>query len=198
MNPAGSLFVRQFESAASPLEVKPIIAHVHGLADIEHAAAEAAAQPDGGMFVPLDVTLNAFMEQTVATIARHRLPAIYSERAFVTSGGLVYYGTDRMEQYRGAASYVNRILRGEKAGDLPFQLPTKYELVINLKTALVSNRRPRHHNQTPVSADRIINMPMPTMMRNAKKGGATGGRSRGGTLLSPVLSSLPRSRRPKD
>jgi putative tryptophan/tyrosine transport system substrate-binding protein len=68
-------------------------------------------------------------------MARHRLPAIYSERVFVTSGGLVSYGTDRTEMYRGAASYVDRILRGEKAGDLPFQLPTKYELVINLKTA---------------------------------------------------------------
>jgi putative ABC transport system substrate-binding protein len=134
-NPAGTLFVRPFESAAGPLGVKPIIAHVRGLADIERAAAAAAAQPNGGMFVPLDVTINAFMEQTIATMARHRLPAIYSERAFVTSGGLVYYGADRMEQYRGVASYVDRILRGEKAGDLPFQQPTKYELVINLKTA---------------------------------------------------------------
>jgi len=63
------------------------------------------------------------------------LPAIYSERVFVTSGGLVSYGTDRVELYRRAASYVDRILRGEKAGDLPFQQPTKYDLVINLKTA---------------------------------------------------------------
>jgi putative tryptophan/tyrosine transport system substrate-binding protein len=63
------------------------------------------------------------------------LPAIYSERVFVTSGGLAFYGTDRIEQYRRTASYVDRILRGEKAGDLPFQLPTKYDLVINVKTA---------------------------------------------------------------
>ena len=134
-SPAGPLFVRSFESAAGPLGVKPIIAHIHGLADIERAAAAAAAQPDGGIFIPLDVTISALVRETIATIERHRLPAIYSERVFVTSGGLVYYGTDRMEQYRGAASYVGRILRGEKAGDLPFQLPTKYELVINLKTA---------------------------------------------------------------
>jgi ABC-type uncharacterized transport system substrate-binding protein len=87
------------------------------------------------IFVPLDVTISAFMEQTIATIARHRLPAIYSERVFVMSGGLVSYGTDRVEMYRRAASYVDRILRGEKAGDLPFQLPTKYDLVINVKTA---------------------------------------------------------------
>src|SRR5262249_18778185 len=76
-----------------------------------------------------------FMHDTTASISRHRLPRIYSERVFVTSGGLVSYGTDRVEPYRRAASYVDRILRGEKAGDLPFQLPTKYELVINLKTA---------------------------------------------------------------
>ena len=134
-SPTGALFVRQFESAAGPLGVKPIIAHIHGLADIEGAVAAAAAQPDGGIFVPLDVTMSAFMEETIATIARHRLPAIYSERVFVTSGGLVSYGTDRVELYRRAASYVDRILRGEKAGDLPFQQPTKYDLMINLKTA---------------------------------------------------------------
>jgi len=132
---AGARFVGSFESAAGPLGVKSIIAPIHSLADIERAVATAATQPNGGIFVPLDVTMNAFMEQTIATIARHRLPAIYSERVFVTGGGLVSYGTDRVEQYRLAASYVDRILRGEKAGDLPFQQPTKYELVINLKTA---------------------------------------------------------------
>jgi putative tryptophan/tyrosine transport system substrate-binding protein len=105
------------------------------LGDIERAVAAAAAQPNGGVLVPLDLTISGFMEQTIATIARHRLPAIYSERVFVTTGGLVSYGTDRVEQYRGAASYVDRVLRGEKAGDLPFQQPTKYELVINLATA---------------------------------------------------------------
>jgi putative ABC transport system substrate-binding protein len=134
-SPAGALFVRSFESAAGPLGFKPTIAHIHGLADIERAVAAAAAQPNGGIFVPLDVTIVAFVEQTVATVAQHRLPAIYSERVFVTSGGLAYYGTDRVELYRRAASYVDRVLRGEKAGDLPFQQPTKYDLVINLKTA---------------------------------------------------------------
>ena len=103
--------------------------------DIERAVAAAAAQPNAGIFVPLDVTITAFAEQTVAVVARHRLPAVYSEREFVTKGGLVYYGTDRIELYRGVASYVDRILRGEKPGDLPFQQPTKYELVINLQTA---------------------------------------------------------------
>jgi putative ABC transport system substrate-binding protein len=67
--------------------------------------------------------------------ARYRLPSIYPERVFVTNGGLVSYGADRVELYRGAASYIDRILRGERASDLPYQQPTKYELVINLKTA---------------------------------------------------------------
>jgi len=134
-NPAGALSARAFESAARPLGFEPTIAHIHGLADIERAVAAAAARPNRAAYFPLDVTISAFIEQTVATVARHRLPAIYSERVFVTSGGLVYYGADRVELYRGAASYVDRILRGEKAGDLPYQQPTKYDLVINLKTA---------------------------------------------------------------
>ena len=136
-NPVGALFVRSFQSAAGPLGVEPTITQIHGLVDIERAVALAAAQPNGGIFVPLDVTIAAFAEQTVTVIARHRLPAVYSEREYVTKGGLVYYGTDRIELYRGAASYVDRILRGEKPGDLPIQEPTKYELVINLQTAKV-------------------------------------------------------------
>ena len=134
-NPGGAFVARSFESAAGPLGIEPIIAHVHGLADIERAVAAAAAQPNGGLFIPPDLTIRAFVEQTVAAIMRHRLPAIYSERDFVTSGGLVSYGTDRTDLFRRSASYVDRILRGEKAGDLPYQQPTKYDLVINLKTA---------------------------------------------------------------
>jgi ABC-type uncharacterized transport system substrate-binding protein len=67
--------------------------------------------------------------------ARHRLPAVYPDRVYVTDGGLLAYGPDRIDQYRQAAGYVDRILRGERAGDLPVQAPTKYELVINMKTA---------------------------------------------------------------
>jgi len=133
-NPAGALYARSFQSAAGLVGVEPTVTHIHGLAEIERAVA-AAAQPNGGIFVPPDVTIAAFTEQTVAAVARHRLPALYSEREFVTKGGLVYYGTNRIELYRGAASYVDRILRGEKASDLPYQQPTKYEMVINLQTA---------------------------------------------------------------
>ena len=71
----------------------------------------------------------------IALAARHRLPAVYPLRFFVAGGGLISYGTDYIDQYRRAAGYVNRILKGEKPGDLPVQAPTKYELVINLKTA---------------------------------------------------------------
>jgi ABC-type uncharacterized transport system substrate-binding protein len=134
-NPGAALSARAFESAAGPLGVEPTIAHVHGLTDIESAVAAAAAQPNSGIFVAADVTINALADQTVATVARYRLPAVYSERNFATSGGLLYYGTDRVELFRRAASYVDRILRGEKPGDLPYQQPTKYDLVINLKTA---------------------------------------------------------------
>jgi putative ABC transport system substrate-binding protein len=134
-NPSGAVMARVIEAAAGRLGIEPVIAQIHGLSDIERAVAAAAAQPNGGIFVQLDVTITALAEQTVAIVARHRLPAIYPERVFVTSGGLAFYGTDRMNLYRGAASYVDRILRGEKPGDLPYQQPTKYDLVINLKTA---------------------------------------------------------------
>lgn len=134
-NPSALSFTRTFQSAAEPLAIEPIVSHIHGLADIERVIAEVAAHPNSGVFIPLDVTVSGVMKQTVAAIARHRLPAVYSERAFVTNGGLVYYGTNRIELYRGAAVYVDRILRGEKVGDLPYQQPTKYELVINRKTS---------------------------------------------------------------
>jgi putative ABC transport system substrate-binding protein len=134
-NPAATFYARSFESAAPALGIEPIISHIHGLADIERAIASMAVRPDGGVFCAPDVTLSRLVEQTVATVARHRLPAIYSERASVNYGGLIYYGVNRVELYRGAASYVDRILRGEKPGDLPYQQPTKYELIINLKTA---------------------------------------------------------------
>jgi putative ABC transport system substrate-binding protein len=134
-NPSGAVMARSIQTAAWQLGVEPTIAEIHGLSDIERAVAEAAMQPNAGVFVPLDVTISALAEQMVAIVARHRLPAIYPEHVFVAKGGLVYYGTNRINLYRGAASYVDRILRGEKPGDLPYQQPTKYDLVINLKTA---------------------------------------------------------------
>ena len=105
--------------------------------EIERAIAAFARSANGGLIVTpspaqVQVTLR---ERTIAQAARHRLPAIYPYRFFVTSGGLISYGPDSIDPYRRAAGYVDRILKGEKAADLPVQAPTKYELVINLKTA---------------------------------------------------------------
>jgi putative tryptophan/tyrosine transport system substrate-binding protein len=134
-NPAAALFDRPFEDAAGSLAIQPIIARVHGLADIERVIKTVAERPDGGILLAPDVTVSVHLEQIVAIVAQYRLPSIFSERVFAKIGGLVYYGTDRVDIYRRVASYVDRVLRGEKPGDLPYQQPTKYELVVNLKTA---------------------------------------------------------------
>jgi putative ABC transport system substrate-binding protein len=134
-NVGATLYVRSFEAAAPPLGVQAILSPIHGLADIERAVVAMAAQPNGGIFAAPDVTISSLMKEIVALITRHRLPAIYSDRFAIAHGGLAFYGVDRIELYRGAASYVDRILRGEKPGDLPYQQPTKYELVINRKAA---------------------------------------------------------------
>ena len=110
-------------------------AGVRNLAEIERALTEFAREPGGGPIVaPAPPTFDN-RSQIVAMAERLRLPAVYSYRFFVTSGGLIAYGIDGKELWRAAASYVDRILRGEKPGDLPVQLPTKYQLVINLKAA---------------------------------------------------------------
>jgi len=124
----------QFESFAVPLSVEPIIAPIHGIADIERAIEALAEQPNSGIFFPGDLTTIALRDRVTAIVARHRL-RIYSDRIFVTGGGLVSYDTDRIDIFRRAASYVDRVLRGENPGDLPFQQPTKYQLTINLTTA---------------------------------------------------------------
>jgi putative ABC transport system substrate-binding protein len=128
-------FQRLFESFSSQLAVQPIMSPIHGIDDIERAVETLAEQPNGGVFFAPDVTINALRDQTIAIAARHRVPAIYSDRTFVTSGGLVSYDSDRTDIFRRTASYVDRILRGEKPGELPFQQPTKYQLTINRKTA---------------------------------------------------------------
>jgi len=134
-NPAGASYARQWESAAPALAMRPAVVPVHGPADIERAVESFAGEPNGGLLFPSDLTLLAHRELIIDLAARHRLPAIYADRIMVTSGGLVSYSADRTEMYRQAASYVDRILRGEKPGDLPVQQPTRFELVINLGTA---------------------------------------------------------------
>ena len=134
-NPIAVNFQRLFKSSALPLSIQPIVAPVHGIPDIERAIEALAEQPNGGIFFPPDITIYALRDQVTAIVAHHRIPAVYTDRKFVTSGGLVSYDADRTDIFRRAASYVDRVLRGEKPGDLPFQQPTKYQLAINLKTA---------------------------------------------------------------
>jgi putative tryptophan/tyrosine transport system substrate-binding protein len=104
-------------------------------ADLERAIAAATREPNGGLIVFANSVTNAHRHEVIELAARHRLPAIYDFSYFVAEGGLASYGHDPAEQYRQAAVYVDRILRGAKPADLPVQNPTNYELVINLKTA---------------------------------------------------------------
>ena len=103
--------------------------------EIESAVAAFAHSPNGGLIVPGSAAGRHYRDLIIALAARHKLPAVYSERYFAAAGGLITYGANWIDQYRLAAGYVDRILKGEKAADLPVQAPTKYELVINLKTA---------------------------------------------------------------
>jgi putative ABC transport system substrate-binding protein len=108
---------------------------VREASEIERAIAAFARSSNAGMIVTASTSAAVHRELIVALAARHRLPAVYSFRYYATSGGLISYGPDTTDPYRRAAGYVDRILKGEKPADLPVQAPTKYELVINLKTA---------------------------------------------------------------
>ena len=126
---------RSLETVAPTLAVKPVAAPVRDADEIERACAALAGERNGGLLVPPDAITTARRELIIALAARYRLPAVYPFRFFVTSGGLMSYGPDTLDPYRRAAGYVDRILKGEKPADLPVQAPTKFELVINLKTA---------------------------------------------------------------
>ena len=115
------------------LELKPI--ELNAPEQIERAIATFARSPNGGLIIIVSAAALHHRELIISLAARHRLPAVYAYRIFVTDGGLISYGADIAGQYRRAAGYVDRILRGEKPGDLPVQGPTKYDLVVNLKTA---------------------------------------------------------------
>ena len=115
------------------VEVSPV--NVRDAGEIERAITAFAHSPNGGLIVTGSALVGIHRHLIIALAARHKLPAVYVERTYVAAGGLISYGSDFLDQYRRAASYVDRILKGEKPADLPVQAPTKYELVINLKTA---------------------------------------------------------------
>jgi putative ABC transport system substrate-binding protein len=115
------------------MEVTPV--NMRDAGEIEHTLAAFAGSPNAGLIMTSGPSARLHRDLIIKLAARHKLPAIYTERSFVAAGGLISYGADYIDQYRQAASYVDRILKGEKPADLPVQAPTKYELVINAKTA---------------------------------------------------------------
>ena len=128
-------FLRAMEALAPSLAIEPIPIRVENAADIERMIESFARGATGGLVLPPDGTTISHRDLIIALAARHRLPAVYPFRFFVAAGGLMSYATDLSEQYRQAAAYVDQILRGANPTDLPVQTPTKYETVINLKTA---------------------------------------------------------------
>jgi putative ABC transport system substrate-binding protein len=134
-SPVFDYFVRSANAASPSLAIEVVPGPVENAADIERVFDAFARQSDGGLLLPPDITTLTHRDLIVALAARHRLPAVYSFRVFVTAGGLMSYGTDQVEMFGQTASYIDRILRGAKPADLPVQAPTKYETVLNLKTA---------------------------------------------------------------
>ncbi len=131
----GSVYLHPIELAARSLAVVPVPTPVRNVEDIDRALANFASEPSGGLVVPPDPFVISQREAIIAAAARHRLPAVYPWDAFVRSGGLIFYGANVLDAYLLVASYVDRILRGAKPGDLPVQAPTKFRLVVNLRAA---------------------------------------------------------------
>jgi len=134
-NAAASVYMTSLDTAARSLKVQPIIAPVHSDVEIETAIIALGREPGGGLVVMPDVFTSAHREPIILAAARNNVPAVYGISFFPRGGGLLSYGPDPVDLYRRAASYVDRILRGAKPGDLPVQFPTKFEMVLNLKTA---------------------------------------------------------------
>jgi putative ABC transport system substrate-binding protein len=130
-----SLYVPSLETAARSLRIVPIIAPVRSDAEIEAAIRDIGHESGGGLVVTSDAFTSAHRMPIILAAARNNVPAIYSTSEIARDGGLLSYGVDQIDTYRRAATYVDRILRGEKPGDLPVQLPTKFEMVVNRKTA---------------------------------------------------------------
>jgi putative ABC transport system substrate-binding protein len=130
-----STYMPSLEAAARSLNVEPIIAPVHSDVEIEAAIIALGREPGGALVVMPDVFTNVHRVPIISAAARNNIPAVYWQPAFAREGGLLSYGVDQVDIFRRAASYVDRILRDEKPGDLPVQFPAKYVMVVNLKTA---------------------------------------------------------------
>jgi putative ABC transport system substrate-binding protein len=133
--PAGIGQFAVIQAVAPPLGVEIIPVNVRDASEIERTIAAFARSADGGLVVTGGGLSVVHRDLLVALAARHKLPAVYPFRFFVTGGGLISYGPDLIDQHRRAAGYVDRILKGDKPTDLPVQAPTRYETVLNLKTA---------------------------------------------------------------
>jgi putative ABC transport system substrate-binding protein len=134
-NPDSMVQLPGIEATVVANGAQMIVANVLDAAEIERVIETSAREPNVGMIVLPSSAFARNHDRIIALAARHRLPAVYSVRSWAVSGGLMSYGIEHVDDFRRAASYVDRILKGEKPGNLPIQLPTKYELVINLKTA---------------------------------------------------------------
>jgi putative ABC transport system substrate-binding protein len=130
-----SIYLPTFETAARSLKVELIITPVHSVVEIETAMIALGREPGGGLVVLPDAWMTAHRAPLLLAAARSNLPAVYSRSVIARDGGLLSYGIDPVDIFRRAATYVDRILRGDKPGDLPVQFPTKFEMVVNRKTA---------------------------------------------------------------
>ena len=130
-----SAHMPSLETAARSLKVEPIISPVHSDAEIEMAIIRLGREPGGGLVVMPDGFTQEHRGSIISGAARNGVPAVYWASEFARVGGLLSYGVDQVDIWRRAASYVDRILRGAKPGDLPVQFPTKFEMAVNLKTA---------------------------------------------------------------
>ena len=132
-NPAGIAFFSALESAAHSISADAISINVRSPDEVERLIADFARLPNSGLVVTQ--TASSYRNVIIAGAARHKLPAVYGQRYDVAAGGLISYGPDIVDQFRQAAAYIDRVLKGENPAELPVQAPTKFRLVINLRTA---------------------------------------------------------------
>ena len=133
--PYAEYYLNPFKAAAASFAVEAIAAPVRDRSELASLFAAQAREPNGGLIMMPDVFLNVHRGEVTSLAARYRLPAVYSRRFFTELGGLLSYGNDQVDIYRRAATYADRILKGERPSELPVQAPIKFELTINLKTA---------------------------------------------------------------